>query len=179
MRARLTIGSLRANDAAGFTLMEVLAAVAILGTAMFVLLDAHYTAMRLNDILTEEVNLRQLSETVIARAEVEVLAGNLSDAGDFGPRYSDYSWSFEAVLVGEDPLIPLYGVNASVRGPVEERNYKFMIYNLSPENERGGAGLTSGQSSRSTPSGASSTRRTGTTSSTGRGSTGRSRLFER
>lgn len=186
----------------GFTLMEVMAAVAILGTAMFVLLDAHYTAMRLNEILTEEVNLRQLAETVIAKAEVEVLAGQLTDAGDFGPRYEGYSWSYEALLVGNDPLIPLYGVSASIRGPAEERNYKFMVFSISPENERGGAGTentrrSSGRTDRSTPSTrgsmqpgtsssrrtmqpgtSSSSRRTGLTQPTGRGTTGRSRFFE-
>lgn len=82
---------------AGFTLVEVLAALAVLAIALFVLLDAHFNALRLNSTLNDEVINRELLETAVARAEVEVLLGNLGGGGEFGPRYPDYTWSFEAV----------------------------------------------------------------------------------
>lgn len=115
----------------GFTLLEVLAAVAIMGVALFVLLEAHYAAMNLNVSVSEEVILRQLAETVIAKAEVEVLAGNLTDAGDFGERYADYRWSFDAVEAGSDEMVLLYSVMARVEGPIEERSYEFYVYDTS------------------------------------------------
>jgi prepilin-type N-terminal cleavage/methylation domain-containing protein len=81
----------------GFTLVEVLAALAVLAIALFVLLDAHYNALRLNSTLNDEVINRELLETAVARAEVEVLLGNLGGGGEFGPRYPDHTWSFDAV----------------------------------------------------------------------------------
>jgi len=118
-----------------------MAALAILGTALFVLLDAHYNAMRLHDVTAEEVTLRQLVETTVAKAEVEVLTGNLSNSGDFGQRYPDYGWTFDAALLGEDELIPLYTVNINITGPSEERSLTFYVYNTAPPEEvSGGSG---------------------------------------
>ena len=114
----------------GFTLLEVLMALAILGLALVVLLEGHHTALRLNQELTEEIVMRQLSESVVARAEVGVLSGNFSDSGDFGNRYPGYSWSFEAFEASDDELVLLYSVDVSVRGPEEERTLTFYVYDL-------------------------------------------------
>ena len=126
----------------GFTLVEVLAALSILGLALFVLLDAHYTSLKLHDQMTEEVVLRQLTETVVAKAEVGVLTEELSDAGDFGMRYPDYSWSYDAAQAGNDELILLYLVTATITGPSEDRTLEFYVYNtgLVEEAPSGGSG---------------------------------------
>jgi len=159
-RGRLSV---RRGRAGGFTLLEVLAAVAIMGVALFVLLEAHYAAMNLNVSVSEEVILRQLVESVIAKAEVEVLAGNLADAGDFGERYVDYQWSFDAVEAGSDELILLYSVQARVEGPLEERSYEFYVYDTSMTDQNPeGTGATgdagrSRQSSQSDSAGRSQT----------------------
>jgi len=148
----------------GFTLLEVLAAVAIMGVALFVLLEAHYAAMNLNVSVSEEVILRQLVESVIAKAEVEVLAGNLAGAGDFGERYADYRWSFDAVEAGSDEMIPLYSVQARVEGPIEERSYEFYVYDTSmtEENPEGtGATGDAGRSRQSSQSGSADRSQTG------------------
>ncbi len=114
----------------GFTLLEVLMALAILGLALIVLLEGHHMALRLNQELTEEVVMRQLSESVVARAEVGVFSGTFSDSGDFGNRYPGYSWSFEAFQASDDELVLLYSVDVSVRGPSEERTLTFYVYDL-------------------------------------------------
>ena len=113
--------------------IEILVALAVLGTAIFILLDTHYTALRLHESMSEEVAMRQLVETVIAKAEVDVLAGNLSDAGDFGQRYPDYTWSFDAALGGDLEFILLYTVNVSIKGPTEERDLQFYLYDTGRE----------------------------------------------
>jgi prepilin-type N-terminal cleavage/methylation domain-containing protein len=133
----------------GFTLVEVLAAMAILGTAMFVLLDAHYTALKLHETMQEEVILRQLIESVTARAEVEVLMGNTDDSGDFGMRYPDFTWSFNAELLTREE-VPLYSVRASVEGPLESRDMQFYVFNVSPESAQNGDSMFN-NSRRGTP----------------------------
>lgn len=86
---------------AGFTLLEVVAALAILGGALLVLMDMHYGSMRLFDGARQAVIMQSLTERAIGRAEMEVMAGKLEGTGDFGKRYPDYSYTFQAI-----PLTP-------------------------------------------------------------------------
>jgi len=138
----LALREARSPGNGGFTLIEIVAALAVLGAALFVLLDAHYAAMRLHEATSEEVILRQLVETTVAKAEVAVLTGTLSETGDFGERYPDYEWSFDAALVGDDELILLYSVDVSVTGPLEDRSLNFLVYNTGPPEEAGGGSGT-------------------------------------
>ncbi len=129
---------------AGFTLIEVLAAVAILGVALFVLLDAHYTAMMLNDMTDSEVTMCQLVETAVAQAEVQVLAGELAGSGDFGARYPDCSWSYEAVTAGEDERILLYSIGVQVTVGEETQDYEYFFFNPGAPEEVSSNRLTGG-----------------------------------
>ena len=131
----------RGAGSEGFTLLEVLAALAIVGTALFALLSAHHSALKMHSFTHEEVDFRQFVETAVAKAEVEVLAGNYGDSGDFGTRFPDYSWSFDAAKAGEDELVLLYGVNVTITGPEEERSLSFSLYDigLGAENNEGAA----------------------------------------
>ena len=52
----------------GFTLVEVLAAVGILGGALFILLNTHYSALRLHEEMAATVERRQLIERVVSDA---------------------------------------------------------------------------------------------------------------
>jgi len=125
----------------GFTLVEVLAALAVLGTALFVLLDAQYTALRVNQVINEEVALRQFTEGVASWAEVQVAAGQLAGEGDFGNRYPGFTWSFNAVQESEDETVMLYNVEASIKGPAEERSLQFYVYftgSLDQDTEKSG-----------------------------------------
>lgn len=126
----------------GFTLVEVLAAVAILGTAMFVLLDAHYTSMRLQETMQLTASYRQMLEMTVNRAEVEVLRGELSGGGDFGGRFPGFSWSYDAALAAKEG-INLYQVNVRVTGPESEEMRTFLVYNINSSDDAEG-GLGSG-----------------------------------
>lgn len=128
------------RGAGGFSLMEVLAALAVLGGAVFVLLNAHFTALKLHEVMADEVNMRQLMEIAVAKAEVGVMSGMLSDGGDFGARYADYAWSYDAALAGSDEAILLYMVNASVTGPDDDRTLTFYVYDtgLGDQTEKDG-----------------------------------------
>ena len=135
---------MRRDGQAGFTLIEVMASVAILATGLFVLLDAHYTALRLHDTMFEAVLSKQFLETAVQQAEVQVLNGELSGEDDFGARYPDHRWTYSATRVGDEG-IELYQVRVTVHGPDDEpdadgesgRSMDFMTYAISPPDEEG------------------------------------------
>jgi prepilin-type N-terminal cleavage/methylation domain-containing protein len=128
---------------AGFTLIEVLASLAILGTAVFMLLDAHYAALRMHRMMVDEVTLREFTESVASWAEAQVMAGTLTGSGDFGKRYPDYSWEFSGTEMGEDPSVLLYNITATVKSPEEERSVQFYVFNNGPLDEDTEKGLLS------------------------------------
>ncbi len=115
-------------DAQGFTLIEIMIALGILGTALFVLLHAQYVTLHLCVDVQEEVIMRNLLEQALAQAEIEVLAGNGVGVGEFGKRYPDYAYSFEAVHMGEDETVRLYEVIVKVEGPIETRTMSIFVY---------------------------------------------------
>jgi len=118
----------------GFTLMEILTALAILGGTAFVLLNIHYNAMRLHEEALGISDEYQLLSLACSRAEMGVLTGTLADGGDFGDRFEGYSWSYNATPMGSDPAIALYAVNVTLTKPDgDDRNINFLCYGLSME----------------------------------------------
>ena len=75
-----------ARSSAGFTLAEVLVALSILGTALFVLIGAHQSAMRLQLESESALEERQMLESAVSRAEVAVMTGSL------GASYFPIKW---------------------------------------------------------------------------------------
>ncbi len=118
----------------GFTLVEVLAALAILGGAMFILLNTHYSALRLHEEMASSVLRRELMERVVSDAEFKVLAGTLTESGEFEGRYAGYSWAFNGTPMGgsEDRPLPFYQVQATLRMPDgDEESLNFYVFNIS------------------------------------------------
>jgi prepilin-type N-terminal cleavage/methylation domain-containing protein len=118
----------------GFTLVEVLAALAILGGALFILLNTHYSALRLHEEMASAVLRRELMERVVSDAEFKVLTGTLTEAGEFEGRYAGYSWSFNGTPTGgtEEMPIPFYQVVATLRTPEgEEETLNFYVFDIS------------------------------------------------
>ena len=94
-------------------------ALAILGATVVVLLDAHYGAMRLFSDARDEVLMQGFLERAIGQAEMDVVNGTLTGAGNFGKRHPDYSYTYTAALMGVDS-VPLYTVTVTVTGPGDE-----------------------------------------------------------
>lgn len=138
----------------GFTLMEILTALAILGGSAFVLLSIHYNAMRLHEEALSISDEYQLLTLACSRAEMGVLSGTLADSGEFGEKFEGYSWSYSATPVGSDPAVSLYAVNVTLNKPEgESKTVNFLCYGLSVQTQDNSlTGSVRGRSNAGTPS---------------------------
>ena len=131
---RSTRQSRSVRNRQGFTLIEIMAALAVLGIALFILMESHYGALNLHAIMEEEVIMRHFLESTVGKAEIAILQGTLSESGDFGARFPDYTWSFEGSPVEEAGEMELFDVNVTVTGPGnEQRTLEFLVYNTGVE----------------------------------------------
>jgi len=90
--------------AAGFTLIEVLIALALLSVAGIALVEAHLGSMHLWGRYRESVVVRQLLQQKMAEAEAEGFSGNKQGEGEFEGPYAGYRWEIESSSVGESAL---------------------------------------------------------------------------
>jgi prepilin-type N-terminal cleavage/methylation domain-containing protein len=114
--------------AAGFTLIEIMVALAILGTALFVLLEAHYGAMRLFSDAKDQVEVNNLLERALGVAETEVVAGSTSGNGDFGKRYPGFSYSYRADELGDTNQPGFYSVTVILQRPTDAVQMTLLVY---------------------------------------------------
>ncbi len=135
-----------ARSSAGFTLAEVLVALSILGTALFVLIGAHQSAMRLQLESESALEERQMLESAVSRAEVAVMTGSLGASGQFGARYPGCGWAFEAQIASSDGQVPLYQVTARLQTPDGEKKLDFFYFYTGSDQSTNKANL-SGKSS--------------------------------
>jgi prepilin-type N-terminal cleavage/methylation domain-containing protein len=151
----------------GFTLIEVMAALAILGGAMMLLLDSHYEAMKLHVATRDAVEMDNLMALAVGLAETELAAGKKDGADDFGPRYPGYSYAFSGEQIKEKGMESVMLFNAMVRvtGPEDSREMSMMFYMV---------GTPGGSGTRQTLSGQSGTGRS-ITGQSNKGSSGKDR----
>lgn len=114
----------------GFTLIEIMVALAILATSVIILLDAHYGSLSLFSQAQDEALMQACLQQAVGQAEVDVLAGKLSGGGDFGARNPDYSYTYTAELVDATQAVPLYHVKVTVTGPLDEAAMETFVYNI-------------------------------------------------
>ncbi|NLF58628.1 MAG: hypothetical protein GX580_13420 [Candidatus Hydrogenedens sp.] len=122
--------------------MEVLVALAILGTSLFVLVNAHFSAMNLILDSADVMDERMLLEGAAARAEIAVMMGNLAASGDFGAKFPGYAWSYQAQQIGVDQAVPLYQVTATLNKPEGSASLDFFVFNIGDPGSSGGGELT-------------------------------------
>lgn len=128
MRATRQLFSKSLPRAQGFTLIEVLAALAILGTGLFILLDSHFTTLNLFVATRETVITRHLVERAIGEAEISVMSGVLTGGDEFGMRYPDFSYTFEAIEPQPEALPKFYEVRVTVEGPEDSEEITFLLF---------------------------------------------------
>jgi prepilin-type N-terminal cleavage/methylation domain-containing protein len=118
----------------GFTLIEVLVALSLLGVGMFVLLNAHWNASMAFIETREAAELKLLTDQAIAAAEMRAYTGEKRGDGDFGDEYEGYSYRFETDEVNHDELPGLMKVSVTVERPEKEPyNLEFLIFDGTQE----------------------------------------------
>lgn len=124
---------------AGFTLIEIMVALAILGASLMMLLDTHYSATRLLAEAQDEVLMQTFLQSTLSKAEIDLHAGLESDAGVFGDLYLGYTYSWTAQPYGPVEGLPLMEVIAQVDGPNGTRDISMLVYlNAGPPVEGAG-----------------------------------------
>lgn len=118
----------RQRDQSGFTLVEILVALSILGVGLFVLLETHYASLDLISTAQEEATFDTLITLALGTAEFEVLSGNTSGGEDFGEQFTGYSYTFSATAQDEIEMPGLYKVAVTITGPDETRDFSFLVY---------------------------------------------------
>ena len=120
----------RPSSTDGFTLIEVVVALGILASAIVILLESHYGSLQLFDAAQNIAFTDQLMEHAIGESERLALTGEFSGEGDFGRRFSDYRYRFEAQPVNPEELPGLWEITVSVEGPEGTKEMEELVYNV-------------------------------------------------
>jgi prepilin-type N-terminal cleavage/methylation domain-containing protein len=113
----------------GFTLIEIVVALAILGTGIVVLLETQYGTMSLFVKAQDQANAEFVVGQALAAAETQVLSGTLTGDGELGPSLEGFSYSFSAKIQDETETPGLYTVTVNVLGPELDRTVNYLVYN--------------------------------------------------
>ena len=116
------------NSRGGFTLLEVVVALAILGTGLVMLMETQFATLVMFDDAQTQVTERMLLEWAIGEAERDAMTGSDSGDGDFGKRYPDYSYSYSATQVSAEEMPGLLEITVTVRGYDDSIEMVFFAY---------------------------------------------------
>lgn len=113
--------------AEGFTLIEVMAALAILGAATFLLLQTHFSTLNLFADAQESATAALVLDQVVGLVEAKVFEGKNSGGDDMGAAYPQYGYTYSTQEV--DSEVPgLLKVTLTISGPEEDRIVIFIVY---------------------------------------------------
>ena len=112
----------RSNN--GFTLLEVMVALAIIATALVTLLGSHLISLNL-----AQKHKEQTMETLLARQKMEEslitsFDSLQSDSGDFSPTFPGYEWEIE---VEDADVENLKNLKIIVKSPESEFTLETMV----------------------------------------------------
>ena len=112
----------------GFTLIEIVAALAILGVALLVLLQTHFASLNLFIDVEDQAMMDVFVTQAVGVAEFEVLAGSEAGEGDFGANYEGYAYNFSADLRDPEVAPGLFDVTVWITGPEKTHSIVFLLY---------------------------------------------------
>ncbi len=112
----------------GFTLIEIVAALAVLGVALLVLLQTHFASLNLFIDVEDQALMDVFVAQAVGIAEFEILAGDESGDGDFGENFEGYTYSYSAELRDPEVAPGLFDVTVLITGPEETRTIMFLLY---------------------------------------------------
>ncbi len=118
----------------GFTLIEVVVALAILGTGLVVLLEANFASLSLFADAKDTATLQMLTQQAVGWAEVAIFEGEDTGDGDFGTGYPEFHYQYQADRVNEEEMPGLFRVSVTVSGPGElSQRMEFLTYDSTQE----------------------------------------------
>jgi general secretion pathway protein I len=97
----------KTQEAAGFTLLEVMIATAIIAIALVAALGSQSQSVSLASEAKFATTVAFLAQKKMAELEAEDLEGLMSDSGDFGEDFPGYRWESEvdeATLEGSETI---------------------------------------------------------------------------
>lgn len=97
---------------AGFTLLEVMAALAIIAIVLVAVYRMHAQTISMNATSGFYTRAPLLARAVIARASATPDAVRFSDSGDFGERMPGYRWEMDMEALASDILVETLGETA-------------------------------------------------------------------
>lgn len=116
------------RSTAGFTLMEVVVAMAILSVSAVLLLESHYATLDLTAEAQSVATANRLLEAAVSYAQIQTIAGETRGDGEFGELYPGYSYAFTADEVDHDQRSGLYQVEVVFTTPTEAVEHTFFVY---------------------------------------------------
>ena len=121
----------RAHEVAGrggFTLIEVVVALAVLGVGLTILIESHYSTIRTFTRAQEESEAKLAVVQASSFAEREILAGKASGKGVLGARFPEFSFEFKSEARDKKENPGLFAVELKITGPGLDRTLEYFVY---------------------------------------------------
>jgi general secretion pathway protein I len=124
----------------GFTLLEVMFALSLIGISLTVLLASQSQGLSLANEAKFNTTASFLAQKRMAEIELENIGDLISGTGDFGEDYPDYSWELDIddVEIPEltDSELPFIKLDLKVYfGDKGEYRYGVRLYRFVPQSE--------------------------------------------
>lgn len=112
----------------GFTLIEVVVALAVLGVGLTILIESHYATVQLYT-QAEELAMAQMAVgQAVSQAERDVLSGKASGKGTLGARFPGYGYEYTSKAQDKKENPGLFAVDLTVTGPNLEKTLQYLVY---------------------------------------------------
>jgi general secretion pathway protein I len=122
----------------GFTLLEVMIAVAIIGIALVAVLGSQSQSLSLASEAKFNTTAALLAQGKMAEIETESMENLSSDSGDFGEDFPNYHWEYTVSSLSiagvEQALDFLRQIDLTVYwGDTDHYQYRLRLYRFAPE----------------------------------------------
>jgi len=120
-------GGMTRNKAKGFTLMEVMIAMAILAIALVAIFQLQSQSISMATDSRFMTTAALLAQSKMVEVETASSLSNKSENGDFGSDYPQYAWHLE---IGDTQLLQFKKIEVTVTNKLFARRgtYKLVLY---------------------------------------------------